>query len=134
MGHTVRAPQRPGVRLSMDGQASAWATLPRDGMGPVLDETDLPGQIAGLLRLVGQLRVVESPQVAVAGGIDPTVMLSIGRVAQLPRSSATMPWVSDQPLRMAPDESVTLGALDAGALEVSRALSRTLLETFVGRR
>jgi hypothetical protein len=123
-----REPQLLGVRLGVDGQVSVWATLPGDGMGSILDPTQLPEQIAGLLRLIGMLRVVESNQVAIGIGVDPAMMLSAGRVAQLPRQSASMLSTPDRPVRVAPDELVTLAALDAGALEVSRSLSRTLLD------
>jgi hypothetical protein len=117
----VRQPRLLGVRLGVEGQASAWATLPGDGMGPILDETALPGQVAGLLRLIGQLRV------------DPTTMLSVGQCARLPRTSATMLSVSDQPLRLEPDECVTLAALDRGAQDVGRVLTRALLEALTAR-
>ncbi|GAB1694146.1 hypothetical protein KRM28CT15_59490 [Krasilnikovia sp. M28-CT-15] len=64
---TVRDPQLLGIRLSPNGQASVWATLPGDGMGSILDDTELPKQVAGLLRLIGQLRIVESPNMAIDG-------------------------------------------------------------------
>jgi hypothetical protein len=48
----VRAPQLLGVRTAGDGQTSAWASLPGDGMGAILDPDALPDQIAGLLRLI----------------------------------------------------------------------------------
>jgi hypothetical protein len=123
-----REPQLLGVRLGVDGQMSVWASLPGDGMGSILDPTRLPEQIAGLLRLVGSLRVINQQQVAIAIGIDPAMMLSTGRVEQLPRQSATMLSTNDRPVRVAPDEPVTLAALDAGALEVGRSLSRALLD------
>lgn len=122
-----------GVRVGVDGQASAWATLPGDTMGSILDATDLSEQIAGMLRLIGSLRIVESSQVALGVGVDPTMMLSTGRVAQLPRQSATMLSMSECPIRVPPDELVTIAALDVGATEVARALSRSLLEAIAAR-
>jgi hypothetical protein len=97
--NAAREPQLLGIRLAADGQASAWASLPGDGIGAILDETDLPGQLAGLLRLLGQLRVIESPQVAIAVGLNPTLMLSVGRVPQVPRQSAAILSVSDRPIQ-----------------------------------
>lgn len=132
--NTPREPQLLGVRLGVDGQVSAWAALPGDSMGSILDPAELPEQIAGLLRLIGLLRMAESRQVAIGIGVDPAIMLSTGRVAQLPRQSASMLSMSDRPLRIAPDELVTMAALDAGALEVGRLLSRALLEAFRARR
>lgn len=126
--NTVQEPQLLGIRLGTDGQASAWAALPRDGMGAILDETELPGQIAGLLRLIGQLRVVGSSNVAIACGVTPTMLLSVGRVALLPRHSATMLSMSDRPIRVEPDELVSSAALDTGAPEVGRTLAGALME------
>lgn len=118
-----------GVRLGVDGQVSVWASLPGDGMGSILDPTELPDQIAKLLRLAGMLRVIESAQVAIGIGVDPTNGLSTARVTQLPRHSVTWLSMSDQPLRVPPDELVTVAALGVGSLEVGRLLSRALLET-----
>lgn len=126
--NTVRDPQLLGIRLSPNGQASIWATLPGDGMGSILDDTELPKQVAGLLRLIGQLRIVESPNMAIAIGIQPTTMLSTGRVAQLPRQSASMLSMAVKPIRVHPDEVVSLAALGVGALEVAQILSRMLVE------
>lgn len=126
--NTVRDPQLLGIRLSPNGQASVWATLPGDGMGSILDDTELPKQVAGLLRLIGQLRIVESPSMAIAIGIQSTTMLSTGRVAQLPRQSASMLSMSDKPIRVHPDEVVSQAALSVGSLEVAQILSRMLVE------
>ena len=123
--NSPREPQLLGVRLGVDGQASAWATLPGDSMGAILDPAQLPEQIAELLRLVGLLRVVDTKEMAVAVGVDPVMMLSTGRVAQLPRHSASMLSTSDRPLRVPPDEYLSSAALNVGALEVARSLSRT---------
>ena len=128
-----RDPQLLGARLDTNGQVSAWASLPGDGMGSILDPDALREQLAGLLRLIGFLRVIETTQLAIAAGVDPTIMLSTGRVGQVPRQSASMLSTSDRPLRVPPDELVTLAALDAGALEVGRALSRALLEAASAR-
>jgi hypothetical protein len=132
--NSPREPQLLGVRLGVDGQASAWATLPGDSMGAILDPAQLPEQIAELLRLVGLLRVVDTKEMAVAVGVDPVMMLSTGRVAQLPRHSASMLSTSDRPLRVPPDEYLSSAALNVGALEVARSLSRMLFEAVGGRR
>jgi hypothetical protein len=129
--NAVRESQLLGIRLSADGQVSVWATLPGDGMGSILDDIELPKQIAGLLRLIGQLRVVDTPNVAIAVGVQPTTMISTGRVAQLPRQSAGMLSMSDQPIRVHPDELVSQAALGVGALELARILSRALLASAI---
>jgi hypothetical protein len=58
------------------------------------------------------------------------MMLALGRIDQLPRSGATGLLVSDQPVRVIPDELVTFAALDAGAHEVATSLCRALVDAF----
>ncbi len=86
------------------------------------------------MRLIGLLRVVESSHAAIGVRVDPAMMLSTGRVGLLPRQSASMLSMSDRPVRVAPDELVTVAALDVGALEVGRLLSRGLLMAVETRR
>lgn len=119
-----------GLRIGRSGQVSAWASLPRDGLGAILDPAQLPLQIAGMLRLIGHKQAISSPHIAIAAGIAPVRTLSIGTVSDMPRKSAQFLLMSDQPLQSVPDEFVTLAALDAGAPEVGGILSRRLIETF----
>jgi hypothetical protein len=119
-----------GLRVGQSGQVSAWASLPRDGLGAVLDPAQLPLQIAGMLRLIGQTQAISSPHIAIAAGIGPARTLSIGNVSDMPRSSAQFLLMSERPLRAEPDELVTLAALDAGAPEFGTILSRRLIEDF----
>lgn len=129
-----RESQLLGVRLDVEGQVSVWATLPGDAMGAVLDQSHLPNQIATLLRLVGSMRLIDSSNIAIALGVDPAMMLSTGRADQLPRQSATILSMSDQPIRVPPDELVTAAALDTGALDLARILSRALLDAAQSHR
>ncbi|BBZ64900.1 hypothetical protein MINS_03290 [Mycolicibacterium insubricum] len=119
-----------GLRISSSGQVSAWASLPRDGLGSILDPTQLPLQIASLLRLISHAQAISSAHVAIAVGVAPVSTLSIGKVSDMPRRSAQLLKLSDQPLRVEPDELVTVTALDAGAPEVGGILSRRLIEAF----
>jgi Domain of unknown function (DUF4062) len=119
-----------GLRIAQSGQVSAWASLPRDNLGTILDPGELPLQIGGLLRLIGHTQAVSSPYVAIAAGVDPVKTLSIGTVSDMPRNSAQFLLMSDQPLQVVPDESATLAALDAGASELGNMLSRRVIEAF----
>ena len=119
-----------GLRIGGSGQVSAWATLPRDGLGALLDPMDLPGQIAGLLRLLGHTQALSSESVAIAAGVDPVKALSIGEASKMPRSSAQFLLMTDEPLRVRPDEAVSIAAFDAGAAEIGLLLGRRLMESF----
>ncbi|MFJ6199889.1 DUF4062 domain-containing protein [Micromonospora sp. NPDC092111] len=130
----VRAPQLLGIRTAADGQTSAWASLPGDGMGAILDPDALPDQIAGLLRLVGGLGVLDGDQVAIGVGVSTEGLMSVGRVSGQPRQQATSLMLSNDPIQVPPDELVTLAALGPGAAEVGRTLSRTLIDAVSARR
>lgn len=119
-----------GLRIAQSGQVSAWASLPRDSLGAVLDPAQLPVQIAGMLRLIGHTQALSSPQVAIAVGVEPVRTLSIGDVSDMPRSSAQFLLMSDEPLQAKPDELVTIAALDSGAAEAGTISSRKLIEAF----
>ncbi|MFI6134239.1 hypothetical protein [Micromonospora sp. NPDC051141] len=130
----VRAAQLLGVRTAADGQTSAWASLPGDGMGAILDPDALPDQIAGLLRLIGGLGILDDGQVAIGVGVINPQMMSVGRVSGQPRQRATSLMLSNEPTQVPPDELVTLAALGPRAAEVGRTLSRTLIHAISPRR
>ncbi|WP_349876289.1 hypothetical protein ABIH81_19310 [Micromonospora sp. HUAS YX12] len=130
----MRAAQLLGVRTAADGQTSAWASLPGDGMGAILDPDALPDQIAGLLRLIGGLGILDGGQVAIGVGVNNPQMMSVGRVSGQPRQRATSLMLSNEPIHVPPDELMTLAALGPGAAEVGRTLSRTLIDAVSPRR
>ncbi|MFJ1599931.1 DUF4062 domain-containing protein [Streptomyces sp. NPDC088261] len=125
------APQ-PGelaeVRLYKTGQISARATLPRDGLGSILDPEVLPHQITGLLKFIGALNIVQPGQIVVAAGVSCNSQTSVDRFnPHQSRRSAQMSHLSNLTLRTEADESVTLAALGTGAKEVAGPLSRALV-------
>ncbi|MET7424278.1 CHAT domain-containing protein [Dactylosporangium sp. NPDC005555] len=124
----ARSPQLQGLRLAADGQVSIWSTLPRDSLSAVLDRDHLPTQIADLLRLIGRLELLDAEHMAVAAGVQSTLMLSINSVDRLPRQQAGMLSLSDKPIRVEPDERVSAAALAGSAPEAARALSRAILD------
>jgi hypothetical protein len=122
--------QTLGLRIGQNAQVSAWASVPRDGLGAILDPAQLPLQIADMLRMIGHTQAISSQHVAVAAGIEPVRTLSIGKISDMPRSSAQLLKMSDQPLRVEPDELVTVAALSTGVPEVGVIASRRLIEAF----
>jgi hypothetical protein len=96
--------------------------------------TELPDQIADLMRVIGPMRVIQSPQVAIAIAVDPAMMLSKGHVTRCLDKSASMLSMSDRPVRVPPDELVTTAAVDVSAPGIARSLSRVLLEVVNARR
>ncbi len=80
------------------------------------------------------MEVVSAPLVAITVGVDPVETLSVGDVSAMPRDSAQFVLMSDELLKVDPDELVTLAALDAGAPEAGSWLSRRLIDAFRRRR
>jgi Domain of unknown function (DUF4062) len=120
-----------GVRLAPSSQFSLWYTLPR-GRVPlaVLDPDDLTVRITEALRLAGRMGVINASHVAVAVGVDPASLITVGSVSELAtQSSATyagggrLDYVHVQP-----DEVATTAALDNGAAEVARLMARRLID------
>ena len=124
-----------GLALLKTRQLSAWSSLPRDSMGGILDPERLPNQIADMLHLIGSLNIVDSDRIAVAVGIESTSMLTVDTFNPAsPRNRATGTSMTDEPIHITPDESVTIAALTEGAGEVASHLSRALIEKVRTRR
>ena len=96
----------------------------------VLDQDDLTARITEALRLVGRLRVLNSRHVAVAAGIDPASLITVGRISQLgTQTSATFAGGGRlEQVHIEPDEAATIAALDRGAPEVARPIAQRLID------
>jgi hypothetical protein len=124
-----------GVRIAVTGQRSAWQQLPADRMGTLLDVDDLGSRIAVLLRLLGNLMPAGDGTYAVAVGLTPSAITSVGPISRLgQRSSAQMAGLSQREVRVEPDEAVTASSLGDGADEVGPVLARALIEAFSNQR
>lgn len=120
-----------GVRLAPSGTFSLWYTLPRGSTAlGVLDPDHLTARITEALRLVGRLRMLNARHVAVAVGIDPASLTTVGRISQLAtQTSATFAGGGRlERVYIEPDEAATTAALDRGAEEVARPLARRLID------
>ncbi|MFI2210002.1 DUF4062 domain-containing protein [Streptomyces sp. NPDC020141] len=116
------------VRLYKTGQISTRATLPKDGLGSILDPEALPQQITDLLKFIGALNIVQQDRIVVAAGVSCSALTSVDRFdPHQSRRSARLSHLSNFTLRTEADESVTLAALSTGAKEVSGPLSRALI-------
>lgn len=121
------------IRVDASGQVSVVTSLPRGSMAAIFDADDVAKQVVMSLRLVGSLQLIRTSRVAVAIGIEPTMMLAVGTVAELTRANSVSLRSQDTPVRVEADEAVSLEALDAGADEVARSTSRLLADKVSGR-
>ena len=120
-----------GVRLAPSGTFSLWYTLPRGRTAlAVLDPDDLTARITEALRLVGRLQLLDSSHVAVAAGIDPASLITVGRISQLDtQTSATFAGGGRlEQVHIEPDEAATTAALDRGAAEGARPIAQRLID------
>ncbi|MFG3095566.1 DUF4062 domain-containing protein [Streptomyces sp. NPDC048202] len=118
------------VRLHKSGQVSLRATLPRDGMGSILDQDTLPQQVASLLRFNGALELIQSERIVVAIGVSDPNLTQVDRFNphQSRRRAEMGAYSRSFTLQTEPDESISLAALDTGAEEVAGILSRALIK------
>jgi hypothetical protein len=114
------------VRVAASGQVSVITSLPRGQMAAIFDAEDARQQTARSLRLVGALQLIRSEKVAIAIGLERTMMLAIGQLADLRHVNSVSLRGSDKPVRVTPDEAVSREALDVGADAVTETLVRLL--------
>ncbi|SBT40992.1 5'-methylthioadenosine/S-adenosylhomocysteine nucleosidase [Micromonospora narathiwatensis] len=116
-----------GLVVDRLGQRSAWRPLPHDSLGAVLDDDDLVERLTGMLATLMALNVPDVGQYAPAVGAEPAMMLTVGRVRDLPRQNATMGLSSPPNVRLAADESISTRDLRRYPGEVSAELAARLL-------
>jgi hypothetical protein len=114
------------VRVAADGQVSVVTSLPRGSMAAIFDQANAGVLVARSLRLVGALQLVNSDMVAIAVGLEPTVMLAVGKLEDLRQTNSISLNTSDKPVRILPDEAVSREAMDSGAETVAETLVRLL--------
>ena len=123
-----------GITISASGQRSVWQQLPSDRMGSLLDPDDLPPRMGSLLRLLGSIAPPGDGEWAIAIGLTPSTLLSIGPLSSLGhRNSAQTTTGSPGPLHIEPDEAVSAAALDDAANEVGHVLAQNLIDAFARR-
>ena len=81
---TVVAPAS-GLAVTQDGQRSAWMPLPSDTVGAVLDPADVTGRLTAMLSVLLRMDVPDPEEAGLAVGVAPSILLSEGRVADIPR-------------------------------------------------
>jgi hypothetical protein len=119
-----------GVRVDNGAQASAWWSLPTDGMGGIVNVADLTSMASKALRFVGTAGVFDAEQrLAVAIALNGSMFSVIdGQLPTSSRTNASFGTMRDEPIRVLPDESVSATVLDLAAEEYGRELSASLLE------
>ena len=115
-----------GLGVTRSGQRSAWVGLPRDMLGAILDEADLADQLAKMLDTLTGLALPTSEFVIPVVGIEPARMVSVGRVANLPRTSAQFGHHMPEHLRPPVEDAVTFAAVRSHGKGVAVELAAKL--------
>jgi len=126
----VRNGDLVAVRLSPAGQLSWSWTLPGDGLGTILNSTDLAGRIASSLRFAGAMRVAPADRYVIAVELTDVQIASEGELTAVARQSASFGIRHDANVKVEPDESVSDAALSVGASEAADVAAKALLRGF----
>lgn len=115
-----------GLAVTRSGQRSKWTGLPRDMLGAVLDEEDLAGQLANMLATLVELPIPAPELMTPAVGIEPARMVSVGKMSDLPRSSASLGHGMPAHIRPPADDAVAFTALRAHRDDIAVELAARL--------
>lgn len=121
-----------GARIASSGTVSVWVALPSDMLGVILDQSDVAGRLARLLRFAADL-LPKDGKVAIGVGLSGLGSVSEGSIADLGRrSSASLAGFLRQAeaALVEPRDSVSVGALPGGADEIATELATRLLLRF----
>lgn len=116
-----------GIRVSSSGDVSAWTALPGDGMGSVVEPATIGSLVADMLRLIGLTGGCGSGPVAIAIGIFEPMLVTVDALRDGGRTSAAVN-TNGGPVRLAPDEVVSLASLHDGAAEMGDHLGAALID------
>jgi hypothetical protein len=127
----IRPAELLGVRVSEAGQASAWASLPGDDIGGVIEPATVGVLIADLLRVLGSTGACEPGPLAIAVGVYEPMLVSVDSLAGGARSRASL-GLRGEHAHVVPDEVVSSSAVHDGAGEMGSLLAAALIEAFQG--
>ncbi len=87
----TRTRQLRGARVDRSGQFSFWWTPPGDGMGGILNESEVTEAFTTYLRLVSAIGVDEGRRYAVAAGVTGSMISVVdGHLGSQSRSGASL--------------------------------------------
>jgi hypothetical protein len=116
-----------GLAVVRSGQRSAWLGLPRDMLGAVLDEAHLAAQLVGMLDTLARLPLPAPEVVVPMVGIEPALMVSVGKVAELPRTSAQVGSRMADSIRPKAEDAIAFVAFETQGEDVAIELAARLV-------
>lgn len=119
-----------GIRVRDDRSVTIWEQVPSDMLGAIVDEQDLAERIARMLRLAGDLALIETEQAALAVGLRIGTTTTIGSAADLGRRTGAQPidfGGGDKTARVGARDSVPTPALAPAASEIASELAKRLM-------
>lgn len=108
------------------------SNLPMDGMGAILNQSNVSLLISQSLRLASELSVIAADaRLAISVGLTNAMLVSEAPLTGVSRHSASMAgFMRSTPARIEPDETVSAVALRRGAGEVAQVLAEGLINAF----
>ncbi|MEV6976619.1 5'-methylthioadenosine/S-adenosylhomocysteine nucleosidase [Kitasatospora sp. NPDC093806] len=122
--------RRPyGIAVDRAGRRSAWAPLPHDQLGAVVDPDHLRVTFERMLTALATVDLPRPQRVVPVVGVERTLMVSEGQVGDLPRRSARVA-MRDTPLFTPGTESVGFEVLAEDPVGLASELTARLLHLF----
>ena len=123
-----------GIRVERTGATAVWEDLGRDNMGAILDPADLASRIARMIRVATQGMPPDGP-VTFAVGLGGTSMAVLGSLGELGhRQRVTIGFAAQDHVQVEPQDSVSMSALPAAAVEVAGELTARLVQKYRASR
>jgi TIR domain len=123
-----READEAGLLVTRSGQRGGWISLPRDDLGSVLDVSDAKARVAALLNLLLRVPTTPPERFAIAASLGPTGSLTVGSSDIVGRrNSASMLGYGSDDVVVAPEDSVSIGALRHGTDEVAEEIVARLV-------
>jgi hypothetical protein len=124
-----------GIAADRNGTVLAYASLPRDTLGTLVNNSYLAEQLETLLRIGYDALPANVREIAPTAGLEPVDRVIEGNPAEIGhRSTSTLRMSASKPARTTPDTKVTVAALPRGIPEIARELAARLMAELRTRR
>ena len=130
---TVASVTGKGLAVTGGGQRSAWQPLPKDTLGAVLEPVDVLARLTALMSVLVRIRMPGSAEAGLATGVTPSIMVSEGRVSDLPRRLARQR-TSMSPVRVPAAEALPYARIVSNPHDVAEELCARLFLAFRRQR
>lgn len=123
-----------GLLVTRSGQRGTWITLPRDGLGSVLDPQDMGPRLAALLRLLMTIDVPLPTEFAITAALRSTMMLTIGSADVLGRRHSASMGMSSDDVELPVEDAIRAAQVERHADAIAEEVVARLVARLQERR